>query len=203
MGTLRAPGRTAAHVFVLATASLALFLLAPVSAGASTSSHPSKVPAPAAVGAQLGPAHAAAPSRHVRAHQRAAAKAHSTGRVTRPSRATAKATLPTALDMLLGRRAGSGPALPRTNITCAAAGGNWSSTSTWTGGVVPTAADDATITSGCSVTIDTAATALNVTVANGGTLQYEDTTARALTVGSNVTVDTGGVFQSAPTGGQT
>jgi hypothetical protein len=105
--------------------------------------------------------------------------------------------------MLLGRRAGSGPALPRTNITCTAPGGNWSSTSTWTGGVVPTAADDATITSGCSVTIDTAATALNLTVANGGTLQYEDTTARALTVGSNVTVDTGGVFQSAPTGAQT
>jgi hypothetical protein len=42
-----------------------------------------------------------------------------------------------------------------------------------------------------------------VTVVNGGTLQYEDVTAWTLTVGANVTVDTGATFQSAATGTQT
>ena len=59
------------------------------------------------------------------------------------------------------------------------------------------------IGSGCTVTIDTAAAALNVSVSTGGTLQYEDTTARTLAVGANVTVDAGGTLQSAATGTQT
>src|SRR5205085_2340332 len=89
---------------------------------------------------------------------------------------------------------------PATAITCNGAGGNWSSTGTWSGGVVPTAADSVTITNGCTVTIDTAATALSVNVQSGGILQYEAVTARTLTVGQSVTIDSGGTFQSAATG---
>ena len=66
--------------------------------------------------------------------------------------------------------------------------------------MVPTAADDVLIGSGCTVTIDTAAAALNVSVASGGTLQYEDATARTLTVGASVTVDVSGTIQTAATG---
>ena len=119
------------------------------------------------------------------------------------ARTAAQTALPTGLDLLLGRLAGSGALSPQTLITCAAPGGNWSSPGTWTGGVVPTAADDVLIGSGCTVTIDTAAAALNVSVSSGGTLQYEDTTARTLAVGANVTVDAGGTLQSAATGTQT
>ena len=59
------------------------------------------------------------------------------------------------------------------------------------------------IGSGCTVTIDTAATTLDLTVMSGGILQYEDTTARTLTAAGNVTVGDGGIFQSAATGTQT
>src|SRR6185436_12446621 len=78
-----------------------------------------------------------------------------------------------------------------TNIACNGAGGNWSSTGTWTGGVVPTAVDNVTIGSGCTVTIDTAtAAALDVTIASGGTLQSPTTgtvTTNNLTIGGNLT----------------
>src|SRR5437870_4706912 len=46
-------------------------------------------------------------------------------------------------------------------------GGNWSSTTTWAGGVLPTAADDAVIANGDTVTIDTAAVCNNLTVGQG------------------------------------
>src|SRR5947207_280675 len=67
---------------------------------------------------------------------------------------------------------------------------------------VPTAADDAIIANGDTVTVDTAAVALSVTVGQGasGTLQWDAATARSLTVGGNVTVAAGGTFQSDPVG---
>jgi hypothetical protein len=85
------------------------------------------------------------------------------------------------------------------NISCAGGGGPWSSAATW-GGAVPTISDNVRIPAGCTVTVDTAAAAYSITVNNLGLLQYESSTARSLTVGSDVTIDAGGAFQTAPAG---
>jgi hypothetical protein len=80
------------------------------------------------------------------------------------------------------------------NITCNGAGGNWSAAGSWTGGV-PTNADNVTIGSGCTITVDiTTAVAFNVTVQSGGILQYITTPASTLTVSSNVNVNSGGTI---------
>jgi hypothetical protein len=91
------------------------------------------------------------------------------------------------------------------DISSTGAGGNWSSTGTWVGGVVPTASDNATIVDGATVTIDAAASAYSLTVGGGtsGILQFEQITARTLTVGTNVTVAAGGTFRSNTAGTQT
>src|SRR6185295_5957479 len=67
----------------------------------------------------------------------------------------------------------------------------------------PTTNDSITIASGHTVTIDTAATALNVTVVSGGILQFEQTTARTLTLPLSATIDSGGIIRSNPAGTQT
>ncbi|MEP6851014.1 MAG: G8 domain-containing protein [Acidobacteriota bacterium] len=95
---------------------------------------------------------------------------------------------------------GSQATAPPGNISANAAGGVWSSPATWVGGVVPTNGDNVTIATGATVTVDTAAAALSLTVASGGTLTFDSTAARTLTVGGDVTVNSGGVFNSASTG---
>ena len=85
---------------------------------------------------------------------------------------------------------GSNSTIAPGNISCNGAGGNWSESATWVGGIVPTSSDNVAIGSGCTVTVDTAtAVALDVTIANGGTLQSPTSgtvTTNSLTVGSNV-----------------
>src|SRR5262245_45814234 len=196
MANLRALGRKPALLSFVFVVSLSATLLLPVAAGASTGSHPT-AQAKAVVDARVGPAHPHAVSK-------GALGATTPRRTSRPFQPTpAGAVLPSGLDLLLGRRTGGGSLVPHDAISCAAPGGLWSSSGTWSGGIVPTSDDDVTITNGCAVTIDTAAAAFSLTVVSGGTLQYEDTSARTLTVGEDITVNAGGTFQTAATGAQT
>src|SRR6185295_2342378 len=96
----------------------------------------------------------------------------------------------------------SGTTLPAGNDTCNGAGGNWSVPATWTDGSVPTSADNVTIGSGCTATVDTAASALTVGIQSGGVLQFELTNAQTLTVAQAVVVNSGGILQSNPAGAQ-
>jgi hypothetical protein len=101
---------------------------------------------------------------------------------------------------LAGSQASAAPG----NISSTAVGGLWSATTTWIGGVVPTINDNVTISDAATVTIDTAANAFSLNVGTGlvapTTLIYEATTARTLTVATNVTIASNGIFQSAATG---
>jgi hypothetical protein len=120
-----------------------------------------------------------------------------------------------------GERAGIQDLLDReaqpvvtSNISSTAAGGVWSSPAAWTGGIVPTAADDVTILGGATVIIDTAAAAKSVTVGGSGSisgvksifaegsqpasLTFGETGAFSLTVTGDVTI---GSNSSLTTGG--
>jgi uncharacterized repeat protein (TIGR01451 family) len=87
-------------------------------------------------------------------------------------------------------------------ISCAAAGGNWSAPGTWSGGVLPAATDNVTIADGCAVTIDTSATVHRLTVGQGtsGVLEFEAAAARTLTVNGSVVIAPGGQLRSATSG---
>jgi uncharacterized repeat protein (TIGR01451 family) len=83
------------------------------------------------------------------------------------------------------------------------ASGLWSAPGNWSTGNVPTANDAVTIAAGTTVTVDTAGSAYSVTIPNGGVMQFEQTTARTLTVATDVNVQSGGTLQSNPAGTQT
>jgi hypothetical protein len=78
--------------------------------------------------------------------------------------------------------------------------GNWSSTATWVGGVVPSASDNVVIASGHTVSMDYRATRCqNLTV--NGTLQYLNTAAtEVLHVMGDMSVGVGGTYRSGTSG---
>ncbi|HTX19880.1 MAG TPA: T9SS type A sorting domain-containing protein [Bacteroidota bacterium] len=77
--------------------------------------------------------------------------------------------------------------------------GNWNSTSTWVGGVIPTGTDDVVIATGHTVTIDATGQCSKLTV--DGILQFPDvTTYLGVTVNGDLTVDGGGSIVPAPSG---
>jgi hypothetical protein len=94
------------------------------------------------------------------------------------------------------------------NISSTGVGGMWSSPATWAGGMVPGGGDNVTIVDGSTVTIDTAAAALSLTVGSTGalaelykqlgsgpaTLTFEETSVHSMTVGGNVLIKSNGVF---------
>ena len=95
--------------------------------------------------------------------------------------------------------------IPPPGISSTASGGNWSATTTWVGGVVPTASDNVTIADGATVTINTAASALSLRVGTGAgpaaVLQFESNNPRTITVGTYVIIASNGTFQG-PSGNE-
>src|SRR6476620_3178140 len=100
MGHLRALSRKPVQVSVYSAFFLAASLLVPVAAGASTSSHPSKGPAPAAVGA-VRQAYVGGVSR-ARAQKGVAMRGHhrASQESARPSAQAAQPSFPSGLDLL-------------------------------------------------------------------------------------------------------
>jgi|GEM_PF-894620 len=76
--------------------------------------------------------------------------------------------------------------------TSTAGGGNWNATTTWTGSVVPVAADTVIIAG--PVTANVTATVAMLTVNSSGTLQYANAAAYILTVNGSVIINTGGTI---------
>jgi uncharacterized repeat protein (TIGR01451 family) len=81
--------------------------------------------------------------------------------------------------------------------------GLWSNPGIWSTGSVPTTSDAITIAGGATVTVDTAAVAYSISISSGATVQFEQTTARTLAVGTDVTIASGAILQSNPAGNQT
>jgi hypothetical protein len=95
---------------------------------------------------------------------------------------------------LNGSQATSAPGV----VVSTPAGGNWSSTATWVGGVLPAVSDSVIIADGSTVTVDgTAGTCWSLKVGEGtsGVLNY-GSTAATLTVNNNVYVSAGAVFSA-------
>ncbi|MFO0496294.1 MAG: T9SS type A sorting domain-containing protein [Flavobacteriia bacterium] len=84
-------------------------------------------------------------------------------------------------------------------ITSTPIGGNWSSATTWIGGVVPTTNDDVIIVSGATVTSSTTNDVCR-DVSVTGTLNFLNAS-RVLNVGRNLTLFNGGTIHSGSTTG--
>ena len=79
-------------------------------------------------------------------------------------------------------------------IFSAATGGNWNSTASWAGGVIPTAVDTADIIAGSTIVINNSSTTQVAQLDVSGTVSYT-ATAAALSVNGNVTVFATGDLQ--------
>jgi hypothetical protein len=79
------------------------------------------------------------------------------------------------------------------SMNASTTGGLWSNPSTWASGMVPTAADDAVIEAGTTVTIDvTNAVCQNLTI--NGTLEAQNTAVTSLTVNGDLLISSTGMF---------
>ena len=82
------------------------------------------------------------------------------------------------------------------DIKSAGKKGNWSAATTWAGGVVPAATDNAIIVDGDTVTIDANVSINNITVGEGGNvfarLTFSLTTSTTVTVNGNIVVAVNG-----------
>jgi hypothetical protein len=79
-------------------------------------------------------------------------------------------------------------------ITSTATGGNWNSTSSWIGGVVPTASDDVVIASGATVIVSANILVNNISILSGGKLTIQNN--KVLTIYGNVIINTSAEFNA-------
>jgi hypothetical protein len=86
--------------------------------------------------------------------------------------------------------------------TVVTSGGNWSDPSIWPGEMVPTAADDVTIPTGTTITVDVADAICGDLTVNG-TLVMLNTAVCSLTVQGNLLINSGGSFTSPSLTGAT
>ncbi|TAE86087.1 MAG: T9SS C-terminal target domain-containing protein [Bacteroidetes bacterium] len=92
--------------------------------------------------------------------------------------------------------AGNASTLIAPLVKSTSSGGSWKNPTTWLGGVVPNVGDSVVIANGASVTIDTFAQCYKLQVGEGvsGSLVYETTTARLLSVTESLMVSSGASF---------
>jgi hypothetical protein len=81
-------------------------------------------------------------------------------------------------------------------------GGNWSSTTTWESGVLPTGDDDVTVAAGSTIVIDTKTAACKNLFVNG-TFSTATNESVQLTVHGNVQINSGGAFNAVALTGAT
>lgn len=94
---------------------------------------------------------------------------------------------------LTGSQATASPGSPYTTSS-----GSWKNPGTWSTGMVPGISDNATISDGTVIYIDTTVTVNSLTVGQGTSgvlLIGNDNTARSITVIGNIDVKTGGIFR--------
>lgn len=78
-------------------------------------------------------------------------------------------------------------------VASTSTGGNWSDPATWVGNTVPGQFDNVTVAAGATVTIDTAAVGLSLTIDANAVLRWDTAAARTLTVGGSL--NNNGIFE--------